>query len=332
MTAIEIAAPGGPEELVPVRRPVPEPGPGELLVRVAAAGVNRPDILQRQGRYPPPPGASDTPGLEVAGEVIGAGAEALRWQPGDEVCALLAGGGYAEYCTVPEPQALPIPAGLDVLQAAALPETFFTVWDTVFRRAALRPGERFLVHGGGGGIGTTAIQLVAALGAEVFATAGSAEKCAACERLGAALAINYREQSFEEAINAATGGATGGGGVDVILDMVGGDYLDRNLRLLRAGGRLAIIAFLHGGRSEADFVPVLTRGLTVFGATLRPRGVAEKGAIAAALEESVWPLLAEGRIAPVLDRTYPLAEAEKAHRRMESGAHFGKILLVPGET
>lgn len=325
MTAIEIASPGGPEALVACTRPVPHPGPNELLVRVAAAGVNRPDVLQRRGLYPPPAGVTDIPGLELTGEVVATGGDARRWRVGDAVTALVAGGGYAEYCVVPTPQALPIPAGLSPAQAAALPETFFTVWDNVFRRAALQPGERLLVHGGGGGIGTTAIQLGAAFGATVFATSGGAEKCAACERLGATRAVDYMARDFEESLRAAIGGE----GVDVILDIVGGDTLDRNLRLLRPGGRLSILAFQRGSRAEADFLPLLTRGLTVFGATLRGRTVAEKGAIAADLERRVWPLLARGRIAPVLDRTFPLVEAAEAHRRLESGRHFGKIVLIP---
>ena len=300
MTAVEIARPGGPDVLRAVQRPVPRPGHSEVLVRVAAAGVNRPDVLQRRGRYPPPPGASDLPGLEVAGIVAALGpGGAGRWRVGDAVCALVAGGGYAGYCAVPAAQALPLPAGLGMAAAAAIPETFFTVWSNVFERARLRPGERFLVHGGGGGIGTAAIQLAAALGAEVFATAGGARKCAGCRRLGARHAFDYRTEDFGAAVARATGG-------DVILDMVGGDYLDRNLATLRAGGRLAVIAFLHGSRATADFLPVLTRGLTVFGSTLRPRTTAEKGALAAALEARVWPLLAAGRVAPVLDSTFPL--------------------------
>ncbi len=324
MTAIEIAEPGGPEVLKPVERPRPEPGHGEVLIRVAAAGVNRPDLLQRTGGYPPPPGASDIPGLEVAGEVValGPGVDALA--PGAEVCALVAGGGYAEYCVAPAAQCLPFPKGYDAIRAAALPETFFTVWTNVFQRAGLEAGERFLVHGGSSGIGTTAIQIAAARGARVFATAGTAEKCAACLRLGAERAINYRSEDFVAAVKEATGGE----GVDVILDMVGGDYVARDIKALRTGGRLVFIAFLGGSRVEIDLLPVMLKRLTITGSTLRPRGVEEKGAIAAELAAEVWPLLDAGRIAPVIDSTFPLAEAAEAHRRMESGAHIGKIVLT----
>ncbi|MFQ5984853.1 MAG: NAD(P)H-quinone oxidoreductase [Alphaproteobacteria bacterium] len=332
MTAIEIAEPGGPEVLRPVTRPVSEPGHGEGLIRVAAAGVNRPDVLQRQGAYPPPPGASDIPGLEIAGTVValGEGVEGLAL--GDEVCALVSGGGYATYCTAPASQVLPVPKGLGMVEAAALPETFFTVWTNVFRRAGLKGGERFLVHGGSSGIGTTAIQLASAKGARVFATAGHrrqgrrlrAAKCAACEKLGAERAINDREEDFVEVVKELTGGD----GVDVILDMVGGDYLSRNLEALAIEGRLVYIAFLGGSEVTLDFLPMMLKRLTITGSTLRPQSVERKAAIAADLEAEVWPMLETGRVAPVIDSTFPLAEAAAAHHRMEEGAHIGKIVLT----
>jgi putative PIG3 family NAD(P)H quinone oxidoreductase len=325
MTAIEIREPGGPEVLVPGEMAVPAPGPEEVLIKVAAAGVNRPDAMQRAGLYPPPPGAPETPGLEVAGEIVAVGQAAERWQVGDQVAALVAGGGYAEYCVAPAPQCLPIPDGLDLEEAASLPETFFTVWTNVFDRGALKSGERFLVHGGSSGIGTTAIQMAKAWGAEVFTTAGSAEKCRACTELGADRAINYREEDFVEAIKEATGGA----GVDVILDMVGGDYIAKNLALLAPDGRLCFIAFLQGSKAEVNFLPVLVKRLTIGGSTLRPRPVAFKAAIARNLEEKVWPLIGEGRIKPVIHQAFPLAEAAEAHSLMESSAHIGKIVLVP---
>ena len=324
MTAIEIKAPGGPEALTPTLRPVPRPGPGEVLIQVTAAGVNRPDVLQRQGGYPPPKGASDIPGLEVAGTVVALGPGATRWREGDELCALVAGGGYAEFCAAPEAQCLPIPAGLDRVRAAALPETFFTVWTNVFERGRLQAGETFLVHGGSSGIGTTAIQLARAFGARVFATAGSAMKCQACEKLGAERAINYREEDFVAVIQQATEQR----GVDVILDMVGGDYMQKNIGLLATEGRLVNIAYLKGSKIELNFLPVMLKRLTVTGSTLRPRSVAEKGAIARALEEKVWPLLAEGKIAPVIEGRFPLTRAADAHRLMETSAHIGKIMLV----
>ena len=324
MTAIGIREPGGPEVLTPVTMAVPSPGPEEVLIKVAAAGVNRPDAMQRAGLYPPPPGAPETPGLEVAGEVVAAGPEAGRWQVGDRVTALVAGGGYAEYCLAPAPQCLPIPSGLDLVEAAALPETFFTVWSNVFDRGGLKSGERFLVHGGSSGIGTTAIQMAKAWGAEVFATAGNAEKCRACEALGADRAVNYREEDFVEVLKEASGG----GGVDVILDMVGGDYIPKNLALLAPDGRLCFIAFLHGPKVEVNFLPVLVKRLTIGGSTLRPRPVAFKAAIAGNLEDKIWPLIAEGRIKPVIHETFPLAEAAAAHRLMESSAHIGKIMLA----
>ena len=324
MCAVEIKAPGGPEVLVPVLRPLPKPGKGEILVKVVAAGVNRPDVLQRQGGYPPPKGASDIPGLEIAGCVVAVGEGASRFEQGDEVCALVAGGGYAEYCTVPEPQALPAPQGLDLVNAAALPETFFTVWTNVFERGRLKSGETFLVHGGSSGIGTTAIQLASAFGARVFATAGNNLKCQACEKLGAEKGINYREEDFVEIIQQATNKR----GVDVILDMVGGDYIEKNISLLATEGRLVNIAYLNGSKVEVNFLPVMLKRLTLTGSTLRPRAVAEKGAIARVLEEKVWPLLASGRIAPVIEGRFPLARAADAHRLMETSAHIGKIVLV----
>jgi NADPH:quinone reductase len=324
MRAVEIAEPGGPEVLRPVRRPVPAPMAGEILIRVAAAGVNRPDALQRAGAYAPPPDASDLPGLEAAGEVAAVGAGVARWRVGEAVCALLPGGGYAEYVATPADHAMPVPQGLGMAEAAALCETFFTVWTNVFDRGRLSAGESFLVHGGSSGIGTTAIQLAAVRGARVFATAGSAEKCAACERLGAEQAIDYREEDFVEAVR----GATAGRGVDVILDMVGGDYLPRDVRALAPEGRLVMIAFLGGPKAELNFAQVMTKRLTITGSTLRPQSVEAKARIARALEREVWPLLAAGRIAPVMDRTYPLEEAAAAHARMESSAHIGKIVLT----
>jgi NADPH:quinone reductase len=324
MRAVEIAEPGGPEVLRPVRRPVPAPGAGEILIRVAAAGVNRPDALQRAGAYAPPPDASDLPGLEAAGEVAVVGPGVARWRVGDAVCALLPGGGYAEYVVTPADHALPVPEGLGMVEAAALCETFFTVWTNVFERGRLVAGESFLVHGGTSGIGTTAIQLAAVRGTRVFATAGSAEKCAACERLGAEQAINYREEDFVEAVRDATSGR----GVDVILDMVGGDYLPRDVRALAPEGRLVMIAFLGGPKAELNFAEVMTKRLTITGSTLRPQSVEAKARIARALEREVWPLIAAGRIGPVMDRTYPLEEAAAAHARMESSAHIGKIVLT----
>ncbi len=323
MTAIEITEPGGPEKLVPTRRPVPQPTLGEVLIKVAAAGVNRPDCLQRQGSYPPPPGASDLPGLEVAGSIVALGEGVDTWRVGDEVCALLTGGGYAEYCTAPAQQCLPIPAGLTVQQAAALPETFFTVWSNVFDRARLQPGESLLVHGGASGIGTTAIQLAKTLGSRVFATVGGSEKIQPCLDLGAERVINYREEDFVQAIKAATNGQ----GVNVILDMVGGDYAQRNLSALAVEGRLVFIAFLRGAKVELNLAPVMMKRLTITGSTLRARPVAHKTPITRALREIVWPLLASGAIRPLIDRVFPLTEAAAAHALMESNSHIGKILL-----
>jgi putative PIG3 family NAD(P)H quinone oxidoreductase len=323
---VEITVPGPPEVLRPARRPVVPPGPGEVLIRVAAAGVNRPDVLQRQGHYPPPPGASDIPGLEVAGEVAAVGHRVTEWRLGDAVCALVAGGGYAEYCVAPAPQCLPVPKGLTAIEAAAIPETFFTVWTNVFERGRLVAGETLLVHGGASGIGTTAIQMARALGARVFATAGSAEKCAACVALGAERAIDYRDQDFVAVVKETTEGR----GVDVILDMVGGDYIPRNLDSLALEGRLVLIALQRGARAELNFTSVLQRRLTITGSSLRPRTVEQKGAIARALRERVWPLLESGQVRPVIHATFPLGEAAAAHRLMESGAHIGKIVLVTG--
>jgi NADPH2:quinone reductase len=324
MTAIEISEPGGPEVLRPVERPVPQPGDGELLIAVAAAGVNRPDIAQRNGSYPPPPGASDLPGLEVAGSVAATAGDVGGWQVGDAVCALVSGGGYAEYVAVPATQVLPVPQGYDMVRAAALPETFFTVWTNVFDRGRLAAGEDFLVHGGSSGIGTTAIQLARAVGSRVFTTVGSADKAAACLELGAALAVNYHDEDFVEAVR----GATDGNGVDVILDMVGGDYLPRNIRCLKPDGRLVQIALMRGARGELDLARVMTRRLTITGSTLRPQSVAAKAAIADNLRARVWPKLDAGEIGPVVHATFPLAEAAAAHALMETSGHIGKIILT----
>ena len=324
MTVIEIAAPGGPEQLREACRPLPVPGPGEVLLEVAAAGVNRPDVIQREGHYAPPPGASDIPGLEVSGRVVALGAGAAGLTVGDSVCALLAGGGYAEYVAVPAAQCLPIPAGLSLTEAAAVPETFFTVWHNVFERGALQAGESLLVHGGSSGIGTTAIQLAKAFGARVFTTAGSPEKCRACEALGADRAIDYRAEDFVAVIKELTGKK----GVDVILDMVGGDYVQRNLEVLAADGRHVSIAFLKGAKVTLNLMPVMLKRQTLTGSTLRVRPVAEKARIAAALREKVWPLLASGEVKVALHRTYPLSQAADAHRLMEASAHIGKIVLT----
>jgi putative PIG3 family NAD(P)H quinone oxidoreductase len=321
---VEITRFGGPDVLRAVERPDPVPGPGELLIAVVAAGVNRPDTMQRQGGYPPPPGASDLPGLEVAGTVAALGEGVEGWATGDRVCALVAGGGYATRCVAPAPQCLPVPGPLSLVEAAALPETFFTVWTNVFERGRLVGGETLLVHGGSSGIGTTAIQLAVARGARALATAGSDEKCRACEALGAARAINYRTEDFVDVVERVTEGR----GVDVVLDMVGGDYFPRNLESLAVEGRLVQIALLGGGRSTVDLGRVLRRRLTVTGSTLRPRTVAQKGAIAGALRHEVWPLLEAGRVAPVIHATFPLADAAGAHSLMETSAHIGKIVLT----
>ncbi len=323
MTAVEITADGGPEVLIPATRPVPAPAKGEVLIQVAAAGINRPDVVQRQGLYPAPKGASDIPGLEIAGTVVALGGDTGGWAMGDPVTALVTGGGYAQYCAAPAPQCLAVPKGLSMVEAASLPETFFTVWSNVFDRAGLKSGERFLIHGGTSGIGTTAIQLAKAFGAEVFATAGSDEKCAACLKLGADHAINYQTQDFVEVIKDTTGGK----GVDVILDMVGGDYIARNLRAVAVDGRIVNIAYLKGSKVEINLRPVMLKRLTLTGSTLRARDVAFKAAIAENLLQKVWPLIEAGEIKPVIDATFPLAEAAEAHRLMESSAHIGKIVL-----
>jgi NADPH2:quinone reductase len=323
MQVIEISRPGGPEVLRAARRPLPTPRAGEVLIRVVAAGVNRPDCLQRAGAYAPPLGASDLPGLEVAGTIVALGEGVSSWRLGDSVCALTPGGGYAQYCLTPAGQCLPIPAGLDLLQAASLPETFFTVWINVFERARLAPGETLLVQGGSSGIGVTAIQMARAFGHRVFATAGSADKCAACEKLGAEKAINYRTEDFVEAIKQLTGEK----GVDVILDMVGGDYVPREIKSLANDGRLSIIAFLGGTRATLDMGDILYRRLTITGSTLRPRTVEYKTQVARALREKVWPLIESGRIRPVIHAVFPLEQAGKAHALMETSAHVGKIML-----
>jgi NADPH2:quinone reductase len=327
MTLIEHGAGGGPEVLRPARGPVPQPKPDEVLIRVAAVGVNRPDVAQRQGSYPPPPGASPLLGLECAGEVVALGDAVRRWKLGDRVTALTNGGAYAEYCVAPEAQALPWPAGFDALRAAALPETYFTVWANLFGHGRLAPGETALVHGGTSGIGVTAIQLARAFGAKVIATAGSKEKVAACLELGADAAIDYRSQDFAEEVKRLTGGK----GLDVVLDMVGAAYFGRNLRCLKLDGRLVMIAFLQGHIAEnVDLRPIMVKRLTVTGSTMRPRSTAEKGAIAQALEAKVWPLLQQGKALPRIFRTFPLAEAAEAHQLMESSAHIGKIMLTVG--
>lgn len=324
MTAIAIRAPGGPEMLVPEERPVPQPAQGEVLVKVAAAGVNRPDVMQRMGHYPPPKGATDIPGLELAGEVVALGPGVQRWKVGDKVTALVVGGGYAEYCAVPEPQALPIPARLSMIEAAAMPETFFTVYPNVFERGELKAGETLLVHGGSSGIGTVAIMLGNAFGARVFATAGSAEKCEACKRLGAEIAINYKSEDFVAVAKKATADK----GVDVVLDMVGGDYIDRNYDVAAVEGRIIQIAFQASPKATVDFRRMLAKRLHHTGSGLRPRTVADKGKIAQALETRVWPLVAAGKVKPVIDSTYPLARAADAHERMETSQHIGKIVLT----
>jgi len=323
MRAIEITTPGGPDVLKPAQRPVPEPAQGQVVIKVAWAGVNRPDALQRAGAYAPPPTASDLPGLEASGEVVALGAGVTGIAPGDQVCALLPGGGYAEYVATPAAHCLPVPAGLDLKQAACLPETFFTVWSNVFMRGGLKAGERILIHGGSSGIGTTAIQLANAFGARVFVTAGNAEKCAACVALGAERAINYREEDFGE-VMAAEGGA------DLILDMVGGDYIARNLKALDFEGRLVQIAFLGGPKAEINFAPLMMKRLTMTGSTLRPQSDLAKARIATELREAVWPLLEADRVAPVMDSTFDLEDAAAAHAHMEKSQHIGKIVLKVG--
>jgi len=323
MRAIEIIQPGGPEVLKPCERPVPQLKTGEILIRVLAAGVNRPDVFQRLGQYPVPPGASDLPGLEVAGEIVDGDLGDSGFRKGDLVCALVQGGGYAEYCAAPLAQCLPVPKGLSPLEAAALPETYFTVWSNVFQRAALADGESLLVQGGSSGIGTTAIQLAKALGHRVFATAGSKDKCRACEDLGAERAIDYKTEDFAAVVKELTNGR----GVDVVLDMVGGDYVAREMSCLADDGRIVIIALLGGAKANVDLGQVLRRRLTITGSTLRPRPVAFKAQIARELRERVWPLLEAGRIKPVIFKTFPLEEAAAAHTLMESSAHVGKIML-----
>ena len=324
MIAISIAKPGGPEMLQPIEMPLPQPGWREVLIRVAAAGVNRPDLMQREGKYPPPHGASDIPGLEVSGTIAACGPDTQRWREGDRVCALVSGGGYAEYCVAPDVQCLPMPSTVDLLSAGGMPETFFTVWTNVFERGRLGEGETFLVHGGASGIGTTAIQMASAFGARVFATAGTDEKCGACERLGAERAINYRTEDFVGVVLSLTGGR----GIDVILDMVGATYFARNVDLLALEGRLLQIAVLHGAKAEINLVRMLRQRLTITGSTLRSRSVDEKGAIATAVEKAVWPLVEAGKIRPIVYATFPLRQAAEAHRLMESGSHIGKILLT----
>jgi NADPH2:quinone reductase len=324
MRVIEISRPGGPEVLVPAERTVPVPGPGQILVRMEAAGVNRPDALQREGNYAPPPGASDLPGLEGAGTVAAVGPGVSRWSVGDAVTALFPGGSYAEYAVTHEDHALRIPEGMDMARAAALCETYFTVWTNVFMRGGLKGGETFLVHGGTSGIGTTAIQLANAFGARAFATAGSEEKCQTCRDLGAELAVNYREADFVEAVQTATNGR----GVDLILDMVAGDYIPRNIRALADEGRYVFIAFLGGAKADVNFSAIMRRRLTVTGSTLRPQSDHEKAKIAEGLRAHVWPLLDAGVVGPVMDSTFPLDQAADAHARLESSGHVGKIVLT----
>ncbi len=323
MTAIGIKTPGGPEALVPEERPVPAPGPTEILVQVKAAGVNRPDVMQRKGQYPPPPGAPDIPGLEIAGDVVAIGDKVARWKVGDKVCALVSGGGYAEYCITDEATALSIPKGFSYIEAAALPETFMTVWHNVFERGALKAGETLLVHGGSSGIGTTAIMLAKAFGAKVIATAGSAEKCEACRKLGADVAIDYNKEDFV----AVTKETTGKKGAELILDMIGGDYVDRNFEAAAVEGRIVQIATQKGAKVTADLRRLMLKRLTHTGSTLRARPVADKAAIARAVERNVWPLLEAGKVHPVIDSTYPLVKASEAHARMETSLHIGKIML-----
>jgi len=325
MTCIEIIEPGGPEVLRTTDRPVPEPEDGEVLISVQAAGVNRPDCIQRQGHYAPPPGVTDIPGLEVAGNIVAVGKNAGQWKIGDTVCALVAGGGYAEFVAAPAVQCLAIPGSLGMTEAAALPETFFTVWANVFERAGLKPGETLLVHGGSSGIGTTAIQIASRLGSKVITTAGSDEKCRICRELGAERAVNYKEEDFVDAVKDFTGGI----GVNVILDMVGGDYLARNIKALAPDGRQVSIAFLGGSKAEINFMPVMLKRLTLTGSTLRPLPIERKGEIARALEKTVWPMIANAEIAPVIHATFPLQDAADAHTLMESSQHIGKIVLLP---
>ena len=325
MSAIEIAAPGGPEQLRLTTRALPRPAEGEVLLKVAAAGVNRPDVLQRLGQYPPPPGASDIPGLEVAGEVVALGAKVTGLRLGDEVTALLSGGGYAAYAAAAAPLCLPVPKGLSLTEAAALPETFFTVWTNLFERGGLKAGDTVLIHGGTSGIGTTAIQLAKAFGARVFATAGSAEKARACEKLGAVRGIDYKSEDFVAVVNSETDNR----GVDLILDIIGGSYVSRNLEAAAVDGRIVVIGLLGGPRAEVKMRLILSKRLTLTGSTLRARTVAQKAAVAAGVREHVWPLIEAGRVRPLIESTFPLAEAAAAHRLMESSGHIGKIVLMP---
>lgn len=322
MNCIEITEPGGPEVLSVTTRPVPAPESGEVLIRVMAAGVNRPDCVQRQGHYAPPPGVTDIPGLEVSGEIVALGEGVSALSVGDNVCALVAGGGYAEYVTAPVPQVLPVPKGMSMVEAAALPETCMTVWTNVFERAHLSPGETLLVHGGSSGIGTTAIQIASQLGSRVMATAGSAEKCQACLDLGAERAVNYHEEDFVVAAK-----EFGGKGVDVILDMVGGDYIEKNIKASAPDARIVNIAFMKGAKVEVNFMPLMLKRLTLTGSTLRSQSVDRKGEIARHLKKSVWPLIEAGRVKPVIYKVFPLSDAKTAHELMESNAHIGKIML-----
>ena len=324
MTVIEISTPGGPYVLMPVKRPVPKPAPGELLIAVAAAGVNRPDLMQRQGNYPPPPGASDIPGLEAAGTVAVLGEGVTGFKIGDQVCALLAGGGYAEYVSVPAAQCLPLPEGLTMVEAAALPETLFTCWTNLLDGGQLKAGDTVLIHGGASGIGTTGIQLAKALGATVFVTAGSPEKCDACRKLGADLAIDYKAEDFVPAVKQVAGKR----GVDIVLDMVGGDYIRRDIEVLGTGGRHVSIAVQGGPEATIPIFKVMQKRLILTGSTLRPRSPAEKGKIAEALHKTAWPMIAAGKIKPIIHATYPLNKAAEAHRVLESGDHIGKIVLT----
>jgi len=324
MTAIGIKAPGGPDALVPEEWATPAPQTGEVLVRVEAAGVNRPDVMQRQGLYPPPKGTTDIPGLEIAGEVVALGEGVTRWKIGDKICALVIGGGYAQYCPAHESHALPLPGNCTMVEAAAIPETFFTVWHNVFERGGLKSGETLLVHGGSSGIGTTAIQLGKAFGARVIVTAGSNEKCEACRKLGTDVAINYKTEDFV----AVTKEATGGKGANVILDMIGGDYIERNYEAAAVEGRVVQIAFQGGPKATVNFMRLMMKRLTHTGSTLRARAVPDKGAIARAIEEKVWPMVAAGKVKPIIYKTFPLAEAAAAHTLMETSGHIGKIVLT----
>jgi len=324
MTVVEIAAPGGPEQLKTTVRPVPRPAPGEVLVRVAAAGVNRPDVMQRQGRYPPPPGASDIPGLEIAGEIVALGTEVSGLRLGEQVTALVPGGGYAAYAVAAAPLCLPIPPGISMVEAAAIPETFFTVWTNLFERGRAKAGESVLIHGGTSGIGTTTIQLATAWGMRVFATAGSPEKARACERFGAIRRIDYKTEDFVEVVRKETTGA----GADVILDMIGASYFARNLEAAAVEGRLVVISLIGGARTEINLNTIMSKRLTVTGSTLRARSVAQKAVVAEGVLHNLWPLLAAGRVRPIIYATFPLAKAGEAHRLMETSQHIGKIVLT----